>query len=124
MRGDRRRRSRARGLLTIALVVVVTACSSSARTSTPSAPTPGTDRPAAPLPSAWPLPGQNYDNARAAVGSTITAANVDRLAVAFTATPAGLASLSTAPLVIDRTAFFEDGTGKVIALDARTSTLR
>src|SRR2546423_8124100 len=72
----------------------------------------------------WPMPGQDYANSRAAVGSMIRRANVDRLQEAYTATTPGLSTLSTAPIVVDGTVYFEGGSGVVVAADAQTGTIR
>jgi outer membrane protein assembly factor BamB len=70
----------------------------------------------------WPLPGQNYDNARAG-HSTIDAANVARIKVAWSAT-GGLGALTTAPIVAGDTVYLQDSNGMVVALDARTGARR
>jgi len=76
------------------------------------------------LATGWPLPGQNYDNARAAVSSRITSKNIDRLKPAFSAELPGISSLSTTPVVIDGTAFLQGGSGAVVAVDANTGATR
>jgi outer membrane protein assembly factor BamB len=72
----------------------------------------------------WPMAGQNYDNARAAVGSRITSKNVEKLGVAFTSEQPAVASLSTAPVVVDGTVYFQGGSGVVVAVDADTGVTR
>ena len=72
----------------------------------------------------WPLPGQNYDNARAAVGNRITSGNVDRLQEAFAAEAPGAATLSTATVVVDGTVYVQGGSGVVVAIDADTGATR
>jgi outer membrane protein assembly factor BamB len=111
-------------LFAMVVIVLAGACSSGARTSTAPSSDTGAVRPSAQVPTGWPLPGQDYNNSRAAVGSTITSANVDKLDVAFTAAPAGVGALSTAPLVIGHTVFFQGGSGEVVAVDADTGKTR
>jgi glucose dehydrogenase len=108
--------------LPIAVALLAGACSSSSK-DTGGAPTSSTARPTQP-PADWARPGQNYANARAAVGSTITGANVSSLQVAYTAAPDGLGSLSTAPLVIGNTVYAQGGSGVVVAIDRDTGTTR
>ena len=72
----------------------------------------------------WPLPGQDYDNSRAAIGSRITSANVDRLQEAFAAEVPGAATLSTAAVVVDGTVYVQGGSGVVVAIDADTGRTR
>ena len=72
----------------------------------------------------WPVPGQDYDNSRAAIGSRITSANVDRLQEAFAAEVPGAATLSTAAVVVDGTVYVQGGSGVVVAIDADTGTMR
>jgi len=72
----------------------------------------------------WPMAGQNYDNARAAVGSRITRANVDRLQEVFATPVAGAATLSTAPVVVDGTVYVQGGSGVVVAIDGDTGATR
>ena len=126
MREDRNRVAPKRLVVAVTMVMLVGACSSSAHTSTKPSPTPPATAGSPPVaaPTSWPLPGQNYDNARAAVGSTIYSSNIDELKVAFTAAPKGVAALSTAPLVVGHTVYFEGGSGVVVAVDATTGTTR
>jgi outer membrane protein assembly factor BamB len=77
-----------------------------------------------PSTAGWPMAGQNYDNARAAVGSRITSANVDRLQEAFAADVPGAATFSTAAVVADGTVYVQGGSGVVVAIDADTGTKR
>ena len=99
--------------------------------SAPAAPTPGS-APAgppgsaapAPAPAGWPAPGQNLDNARAAVGSRITAENVATLQTAFSTDLPGASALSTAPLVVDGTVYLQGATGAVVAVDAASGAIR
>ncbi len=58
------------------------------------------------------------------MGSRITSANVDTLKVAFTAEPPGVATLSTAPLVVGRTVYLQGASGVVVAVDADTGATR
>src|SRR5829696_5705750 len=57
-------------------------------------------------PTDWVLPGRDYDNARSTRDSTITAANVDDLDVAWEANLEG--ALSTVPLIVDDTVYVQD----------------
>jgi glucose dehydrogenase len=118
-----RRRARA---LPIAIAVLgaglAGACTSSGSGST-GANASTTTHPAR-APVDWAAPGQNLANTRAAIGSTITSKNVSGLQVAFTATPAGLGALSTAPLVIGDTVYVEGGSGVVAAIARDTGTTR
>src|SRR5665811_567618 len=103
MTGDRRDGFRVRARLASALVVLIGACSSASpstvvSSSTLSSSTTGIA--SAKTSADWPLPGQNYDNARAAIGGRITRATVKHLTVAFKAPVPGLGALSTAPLVV------------------------
>ena len=113
-------------MLAIGLTLLAAACSSNsggAGASSPSSTTIAADT-VAPAQRAWPMPGQNYDNSRAAVGSTITSANVGRLKVAFSLAPAGMGALSTAPIVIGDTLFFQGGSGEVVAADRSSGKTR
>jgi glucose dehydrogenase len=112
--------------LRVAIGVIVLVASSSTAASASAEPTSSetaTGRAPAPA-TGWPLPGQNYDNARAAVGSRIIAANVERLEIAFATDVPGVASLSTAPLVVGRTVLLQGGSGAVVAVDADTGATR
>ena len=108
----------------IALALVAGACSSSGSGSDATASSASTTTHPRQPPADWTAPGQNLANTRAAVGSTITTANVDTLKVAYTATPPGLGSLSTAPLVIGDTVYAQGGTGSVVAIDHATGKTR
>ena len=105
----------ARSVAIAVVCCVITTVASSARAST---------APTSSAPVDWPLPGQSYDNARAAVGSPVTGANVDRLATAFTTALPGTSALATAPVVVDGTVFLQGGSGVVVAVDAATGTTR
>ncbi len=72
----------------------------------------------------WPLAGHDYDNTRRATGSTITAANVSRLAAAWRATPSNLGALSTAPIVLGDTVYLQGSSGVVVALARDTGAVR
>jgi outer membrane protein assembly factor BamB len=72
----------------------------------------------------WPLPGHDYANTRATMTSPITKSNVDQLRVAWRAQPKGVGQLTTSPLVLDDTVYFEDGNGAVFALDRSTGDVR
>jgi glucose dehydrogenase len=104
--------------LALALVVLVGACSSAG--STTSATSAATGVVSAKTSTDWPQPGQNDDNARAALGGRITRATVGQLKVAFKAPVPALGALSTAPLVVGGTVYVQGSTGSVIAFD-RTS---
>jgi outer membrane protein assembly factor BamB len=125
MHAGSRRGLRRRAVFAMGLVLTAGACSSGhTSTNAPSTSTTPAARRSPSGPPEWPLPGQNYDNSRAAVGSTITSADVARLKPAFTAAPPDLGSLSTAPLVIGRTVFFQGASGEVVALDSTTGETR
>jgi outer membrane protein assembly factor BamB len=112
--------SRARFAVTIGVVALAVGCSSAATSSVSSSST-TVARSDTRSAAGWPLPGQSYANARAAIGSsTITSANVSQLKVAFAASPPGLGALSTAPVVVGDTLFAEGGSGVVVALDRNT----
>jgi glucose dehydrogenase len=66
-------------------------------------------------PTDWVLPGRDYDNSRSTRDSTITAANVDDLDVAWEANLEG--ALSTVPLIVDDTVYVQDSSGRITALD-------
>ncbi len=66
----------------------------------------------------WPLPGHDYTNSRAAVGSPIDASNVDHLTPAWQVNTAG--ALTTAAVIVGHTAYAEDDTGTVVAVDTST----
>ncbi|HZJ26296.1 MAG TPA: PQQ-binding-like beta-propeller repeat protein [Acidimicrobiia bacterium] len=72
----------------------------------------------------WPLPGHDYANSRATTTSRINTGNVATLQVAWRAQPQGLGQLTTSPLVLGDTAYFEDGNGSVFALDRATGDVR
>jgi glucose dehydrogenase len=72
----------------------------------------------------WPTPGQDLDNSRTAAGSSIEAANVEQLEVAWTAELEGAGSLSTTPLVLGDTVFLQTGSGQAVALDRETGEER
>jgi outer membrane protein assembly factor BamB len=118
---------RPRSPLAVALVaaVAISACSSGANGAAQArtAPTvpPLTVQPRA---DAWPLPGQDYANSRAAIGSSITSANVSQLKQRWVATPSGIGALSTAPIVTRDTIYLQGGTGEVVALDRATGHTR
>jgi outer membrane protein assembly factor BamB len=66
----------------------------------------------------WPLPGHDYNNSRAALGSAIQASNVDLLKPVWNVDTPG--ALTTAPIVIGDTVFAEDDHGVVVAVDLNT----
>ena len=109
-----------------ALVIVVLGASVGigARASVPSTSRTAGTGPQPTASIAWPAPGQNLDNSRAAVGSRITSANVDRLQEAFAVEAPGAATLSTAAVVVDGTVYVQGGSGVVVAIDADTGTTR
>jgi glucose dehydrogenase/mono/diheme cytochrome c family protein len=75
----------------------------------------------------WALPNGDYRGSRTAVGSPITAANVDRLAVAWTyRAPGGgtFGNFATNPLIVGDTVYVGDLTTKVHAVDRRTGAER
>ena len=73
-------------------------------------------------PTDWALPGADYDNSRRAVGSAITAANVELLRPVWSADMGG--PLSTVPIVADGVVYAQAGNGSVSAIDAVTGELR
>lgn len=83
---------------------------------------PGAPAEVAAHPGDWVLPGHDYDNSRAASGSSITADDVHRLQVAWSADLAG--ALTTVPLVVGDTVYVQDGSGAVSAIDRADGTLR
>lgn len=72
----------------------------------------------------WPVPNHDYANTRSTTTSRITSRTVAKLRVAWRQEPAGLGSLSTSPLVLGDTVYFEDGTGTVYALDRASGDVR
>src|SRR3954451_12290940 len=72
--------------------------------------------------SEWPHPGGDYANSRAAVGSTIDAANVAGLAKAWEVTTPG--SLTTAVVVVGDTIYMEDSRCVITAIDRATGAVR
>lgn len=69
-------------------------------------------------PQDWALPGADYGNSRAAVGSSITSANIDTLSMVWSAEFGG--TLSTVPIVADGVVYTQSGSGSVHAVDAET----
>jgi glucose dehydrogenase len=72
----------------------------------------------------WPLPGHDYANSRSTTTSRIDTGTVADLDVAWRAEPEGLGPLTTSPLVIGDTIYFEDGLGAVYAIDRATGDVR
>jgi outer membrane protein assembly factor BamB len=70
----------------------------------------------------WVLPGHDYDNSRAASGSTIDASTIRDLGKAWAYDVQG--SLSTVPLIVGDTVYLQDGSGRVSALDRGTGEPR
>jgi outer membrane protein assembly factor BamB/plastocyanin len=75
----------------------------------------------------WPLPNKDYNNSRATLDSTITAANVNTLGLAWSydivhGGPFGTAS--STPLILNNTVLFQDLKGNVFALDFKTGALK
>ena len=70
----------------------------------------------------WPVPGQDYGNARTAASSPIDASNVTRLEEAWTVELDGGAS--TAPLVVGDTVYMQDTRSNVRAVDRATGSVR
>jgi glucose dehydrogenase len=71
----------------------------------------------------WPLANHDYANTRAAVGSTITAANVSQLAVAWTAKLKGTSEWGAGtgnPVVSDGIVYFQDLGANVYAVKLQT----
>jgi glucose dehydrogenase len=114
---ERHRRVRIPLALATTAVVVVGVCSLTAA-ATPSA------RPAASASGGWANPGQNLDNSRAAVGSTITRKNVEKLDTAFSTDLPSASQLTTAPLVVDGTVYLQGASGVVVAMDASSGAIR
>lgn len=72
----------------------------------------------------WPLPDHDYSNSRATTTSRINKANVSQLRVAWRQAPQGLGQLTTSPLVLGDTVYFEDGNGVVFAINRTTGDVR
>jgi outer membrane protein assembly factor BamB len=66
----------------------------------------------------WPLPGHDYANSRDAVGSTLRASTINRIALAWSIATPG--ALTTAALVVGNTVYAEDDHGVVVAADKKT----
>jgi glucose dehydrogenase len=73
---------------------------------------------------AWPTPDHDYANTRSTTTSRIRRKNVRDLEVAWDASPEGMGSLTTSPLIIGRTVYLADASGTVFALDRATGDLR
>src|SRR6476661_5665903 len=101
MRDGTSRGRRPRMMVAAATVVLVGVAGSGVRSAAPSTSSAAGRARQAPSTAGWPVPGQDYDNSRAAIGSRITSANVDRLQEAFAAEVPGAATLSTAAVVVD-----------------------
>jgi glucose dehydrogenase len=97
--------------------------SSAHRQTTAAAPS-GTPPEVARATNDWPLPDHDYANSRATTASAITKRNVANLRVAWKQAPKGLGSLTTSPLVLGDTVYFEDGSGTVYALDRSSGNVR
>ena len=114
--------SRRGALAAVAVVVLVVAGCSSGGEEAGVATTPSTVVPGAPAEvvagGGWVLPGHDYDNSRAATDSSIDAANVRQLRVAWRHEVDG--SLTTVPLIVGDRVYAQDGTGRVSALDLAT----
>jgi len=72
----------------------------------------------------WPLPDHDYSNSRATTTSAIDTGTVAKLRVAWRQSPEGLTSLTTSPLVLGDTVYFEDASGRVYALDRSSGAVR
>jgi glucose dehydrogenase len=72
----------------------------------------------------WPVPGHDYANTRATTTSSINKHNVKQLEVGWRGEPEGLGNLTTAPLVLGDTVYFEDGNGTVFAMDRSSGDVR
>ncbi len=66
----------------------------------------------------------DLDNSRAAVGSLINASNVNQLRVGWVRDLPGAGSLSTVPLVLGATVYFQSGLGAVYAVNRNTGAVR
>lgn len=111
-------------MVAAATVVLVGVAGSGVGSAAPSSSSAAGTARRAPSTAGWPVPGQDYDNSRAAIGSRITSANVDRLQEAFAAEVPGAATLSTAAVVVDGTVYVQGGSGVVVAIDADTGRTR
>jgi outer membrane protein assembly factor BamB len=75
----------------------------------------------------WPLANHDYENTRAAVGSTITAGNVANLKVAWTAPLDGTAEWGAGtgnPVVSDGVVYYEDLAANIYAVDLKTGDVK
>jgi len=75
----------------------------------------------------WPLANHDYENTRAAVGSTINAGNVANLKVAWTAPLDGTAEWGAGtgnPVVSDGVVYYEDLGANIYAVDLKTGDVK
>jgi glucose dehydrogenase len=75
----------------------------------------------------WPLPGRDYANSRARTDSTITAANIDRLEVAWSVPLPGAAAFgnaATTPLIVGDTVYVQDLQSNVRAIALANGRVR
>jgi outer membrane protein assembly factor BamB len=97
-----------------AIVIIAAACG-------PSLPSTGTS-----VPSDWSQPNHDLANTRVASGSTISSTNVHQLGVDWTFKVAGAStfgSISTSPLVVGRTVYFQDLKSNVYAVNLDSGRL-
>ncbi len=64
----------------------------------------------------WRVPGGDYDNSRTALGSSISAATVEGLEVAWTAELTDSGSLATVPIILDGVVYVEGTRGSIAAV--------
>lgn len=76
----------------------------------------------------WPLPGKDYNNSRYATGSRLSSANVQSLEEAWRVTIPGFVVayglISTVPLILDGTVYFEDTSNAVRAIDLASGQVK
>jgi alcohol dehydrogenase (cytochrome c) len=118
-----------RGWMSISLVVVLAASGLAMAASSSSKPLTGA------TPSgtgSWPFPNGNLANTRVAASSTISSANVSKLAEAWTfqlsgvgaTSVGGVGSLVSNPIVLDGVVYVQDLESNVYALSLRTGKLK
>lgn len=105
----------------VALVGAAVAC---ADDSGPAPETPPPASSAPPVAADWPTAGQDLRNSRAAVGSTISAANVERLEETWRAELPESIALTTTPLVVGDEVLLQGGNGQIVSLDRSTGDRR
>jgi glucose dehydrogenase len=84
----------------------------------------GTPREVARATRAWPTPNHDYANTRSTTTSPIRKRSVRDLDVAWAASPDGMGSLTTSPLILGQTIYLADANGTVFALDRASGDLR